>query len=256
MNVRFATWLGVVLIPKKIHYIWLGGKPLPPLAKKCLASWHKYMPDYEVVRWDESNLDFYSCDYASEAYKAKKWAFASDYARFKILYEQGGIYLDTDVEVIRSLEPILEQGPYMGFEVDCGEATKGTVASGLGLAANPGLGLYREILDSYERAHFIKDDGSYDLTTVVERVTDILREKGLRDVPGIQEVAGVRIYPSEYFCPKDPINSRLILTENSYSIHHYDGSWTTGKQKFHKRIAGVLGPTAISFVKRMLGRSG
>ena len=135
------------------------------------------MPDYEIVRWDESNLDFGLCEYACEAYKAKKWAFASDYARFKILYEQGGIYLDTDVEVIRSLEPILERGPYMGFEVDCSETTKGTVASGLGLAANPGLGLYRDILDSYEQDHFIKDDGSYDLTTVVDRVTDILREK-------------------------------------------------------------------------------
>lgn len=204
------------------------------------------MPDYEIVRWDESNLDFGLCEYACEAYKAKKWAFASDYARFKILYEQGGIYLDTDVEVIRSLEPILERGPYMGFEVDCSETTKGTVASG--------IGLYRDILDSYEQDHFIKDDGSYDLTTVVDRVTDILREKGLRDVPGIQEVAGVRIYPSEYFCPKDPINSRLILTENSYSIHHYDGSWTTSKQRIHKRISYLIGPKATTALKKLVGR--
>lgn len=234
------------MIPKKIHYIWLGGNPLPPLAKKCLSSWRKFMPDYEIVRWDESNLDFGLCEYACEAYKAKKWAFASDYARFKILYEQGGIYLDTDVEVIRSLEPILERGPYMGFEVDCSETTKGTVASG--------LGLYRDILDSYEQDHFIKDDGSYDLTTVVDRVTDILREKGLRDVPGIQEVAGVRIYPSEYFCPKDPIYSRLILTENSYSIHHYDGSWTTSKQRIHKRISYLIGPKATTVLKKLVGR--
>lgn len=212
------------------------------------------MPDYEIVRWDESNLDLDSCDYANEAYKAKKWAFASDYARFKILYEQGGIYLDTDVEVIRSLEPILERGPYMGFEVDCSEENKGTVASGLGLAANPGLGLYKDILDSYEHDHFLKDDGSYDLTTVVERVTGILRKRGLRDVPGIQEVAGVRIYPSEYFCPKDPINSRLTLTENSYSIHHYDGSWTTGKQKFHKRISYLIGPKATAAIKKHFRR--
>lgn len=242
------------MIPKKIHYIWLGGKPLPPLAKKCLSSWRNFMPDYEIVRWDESNLDLDFCDYAREAYKAKKWAFASDYARFKILYEQGGIYLDTDVEVIRSLEPILDQGPYMGFEVDCSEENKGTVASGLGLAANPGLGLYKDILDSYEHDHFLKDDGSYDLTTVVERVTGILRERGLRDVPGIQEVAGVRIYPSEYFCPKDPINSCLTLTENSYSIHHYDGSWTTGKQKFHKRISYLIGPKATDVIKNLFGR--
>lgn len=150
----------------------------------------------------------------------------------------------------------------MGFEVDCSETTKGAVASGLGLAVNPGLGLavnpglglYKDILDSYEENHFIKDDGSYDLTTVVDRVTDILREKGLRDVPGIQEVAGVRIYPSEYFCPKDPINSRLILTENSYSIHHYDGSWTTNKQRFHKRISYLIGPKATTALKKLVGR--
>lgn len=252
------------MIPKKIHYIWLGGKPLPPNAKKCISSWMKCMPDYEIVRWDESNFDFHSCEYARQALEAKKWAFASDYARFKILYEQGGVYLDTDVELVQSLVPILEQGPYMGFEVDFCESDRGSAASGLGLAvapglgmaANPGLGIYRDIIDSYEKDRFVKVDGSYDLTTVVTRVTNLLKENGLRDVPGIQEVAGVHIYPSEYFCPKDPLNLRLNLTENSYSIHHYDGSWTSGKEKFHKRIANVLGPTATSFIKRMLGRSG
>lgn len=252
------------MIPKKIHYIWLGGKPLPPLAKKCLSSWTKFMPDYEIVRWDESNFDFHSCEYARQALEAKKWAFASDYARFKILYEQGGVYLDTDVELVQSLEPILEQGPYMGFEVDFCDSDRGAAASGLGLAvnsglglaANPGLAIYKNIIDSYENDQFVKEDGGYDLTTVVARVTNILRENGLNDVPGIQEVAGVRIYPSEYFCPKDPLSLRLNLTENSYSIHHYDGSWTTKKEKFHKRVARVLGPTATSFVKRMLGRSG
>lgn len=117
----------------------VGRKPASAISKKVPFFWRKFMPDYEIVRWDESNLDFGLCEYACEAYKAKKWAFASDYARFKILYERGGIYLDTDVEVIRSLEPILERGPYMGFEVDCSETTKGTVASGLGTAANLGL---------------------------------------------------------------------------------------------------------------------
>ena len=247
-------------IPKKIHFIWFGDNPLSPLAKKCIESWRKYMPDYQIVRWDESNFDVSACDYAAEAYQSKKWAFVSDYARFKILYEQGGVYLDTDVELIRSLEPILELGPYMGFEIDCSDEKNGTVAPGLGLAVNPGLGLavnpglglYKDILDSYERDHFVKDDGSCDLTTVVERVTDILRGKGLRKVSGIQEVAGVRIYPTEYFCPKDPRNLRLNLTENSYSIHHFDGSWTTGKQKFHKRISYLIGPKATAVIKNIL----
>ena len=250
------------MIPKKIHYIWFGGNPLPPLAKKCLASWRKYMPDYEILRWDESNFDVRSCNYVSEAYDAKKWAFVSDYARFKILYEHGGVYLDTDVELVRSLNPILEQGPYMGFEVDCHEGSEGRVAAGLGMAANPGLGmaanpglgLYKTILDSYEKNHFTLPDGSQDLTTVVTRVTKILKEQGLQDAPGVQDVAGVRIYPTEYFCPKDPLTLRLKLTNNSYSIHHYDGSWTTGKEKFHKKVSYLIGPKATALAKKMLGR--
>lgn len=242
------------MIPKKIHYIWFGGNPLPSLAKKCIASWRKYMPDYEIVRWDESSFDVRSCGYVLEAYEAKKWAFVSDYARFKILYEHGGVYLDTDVELVRSLDPILEQGPYMGFEVDYREGSEGRVASGLGMAANPGLGLYKTILDSYEKDHFALPDGSQDLTTVVTRVTRILKEEGLREVPGIQDVAGVRIYPTEYFCPKDPLTLRLSLTKNSYSIHHYDGSWTTGKERFHKKVSYLIGPKATTLAKKLLGR--
>lgn len=242
------------MIPKKIHYIWFGENPLSPLAKKCIASWRKYMPDYEIVRWDESNFDVQSCDYAREAYEAKKWAFVSDYARFEILYKYGGIYLDTDVELVRSLEPILKRGPYMGFEVDYCEGNEGRVAAGLGLAANPGLGLYKTILDSYKKDHFSLPDGSQDLTTVVTRVTRILREQGLQNAPGIQNVAGVRIYPTEYFCPKDPLTLRLNLTKNSYSIHHYDGSWTTGRERFHKKVSYLIGPRATTLVKKLLGR--
>lgn len=250
------------MIPKKIHYIWFGEKPLPPLAKNCIASWRKYMPDFEIIRWDESNFDIRSCNYVREAYEAKKWAFVSDYARFKILYEHGGVYLDTDVELVRSLDPILEQGPYMGFEVDYREEDQGQVSAGLGMAVNPGLGmavnpglgLFKTILDSYEKDNFILPDGSQDLTTVVTRVTTILKTLGLRDMPGIQDVAGVRIYPTEYFCPKHPLTLRLSLTKNSYSIHHYDGSWTTGKEKFHKRVSYLIGPKATAVAKKLLGR--
>lgn len=127
------------MIPKKIHYIWFGGNPLPPLAERCIASWEKYMPGYEIVRWDESNFDTDCCDYVREAISVKKWAFASDYARFKILYEHGGVYLDTDVELLKPLDEIIQRGPFMGFEQDFSSGTAGAVAPGLGLAANPGL---------------------------------------------------------------------------------------------------------------------
>ena len=250
------------MIPKKIHYIWFGGNPLTPLANKCIASWKKYCPDYEIVRWDESNFDIEQNRYCKEACDAKKWAFASDYARFKILYENGGIYLDTDVELLKPLDEILEKGPFMGLEKDYGGTSRGAVAPGLGLAANPGLGLaanpglglYKTFLDSYEHDRFLNEDGTYNLRTVVERATEILEEHGLEGKPGIQHVAGVTVYPSEYFCPKDPTNLRLNLTENSYTIHHFDGSWTTPKERFHKAVAHVIGPKATKVIKKLLGR--
>lgn len=104
------------MIPKVIHYCWFGGNPLPNIAVKCINSWKKYFPDYEIIEWNESNFDLFSCDYCREAYDAKKWAFVSDYARFKILYEHGGVYFDTDVEVIKSMDDILQKGAFIGRE--------------------------------------------------------------------------------------------------------------------------------------------
>lgn len=252
-------------IPKTIHYIWFGGNPLPPLATHCIESWRRYMPDYKIVRWDESNFDVSCCDYVREAVEAKKWAFASDYARFKILYENGGIYLDTDVELLKPLDEIIEKGPFMGFEENCGTATGAAVAPGLGLAANPGLGLYKTILDSYERDHFIRDDGALDLTTVVTRTTAILREMGLEEKPGIQNVAGVTIYPKEYFCPKDFLTHKVTITENTYAIHHFDGSWLSPADqeiaackyriierhpRISPKLAAAIAKTAYGFAHR------
>ncbi len=251
------------MIPKKIHYIWFGGNPLPPLAERCIASWKRCMPDYEIVRWDESNFDVHACDYTTEAYERKKWAFVSDYARFQILYDEGGVYLDTDVELIKPLDDILAQGPFMGFESDPAPTSEGAVAPGLGLAANPGLGLaanpglglFNTILDSYKQDHFVKTNGVFDQTTVVVRTTTILRELGLREVPGIQEVAGVRIYPKEYFCPKDFLTLEVNITENTHAIHHFDGSWAGPATRLKHKVMRAVGPagvTAFKALKNML----
>lgn len=237
------------MIPKKIHYIWFGGNPLPPLAERCIASWEKYMPGYEIVRWDESNFDTDCCDYVREAISVKKWAFASDYARFKILYEHGGVYLDTDVELLKPLDEIIQRGPFMGFEQDFSSSAAGAVAPGLGLAANPGLGLYKTILDSYESDHFIKTGGVYDQTTVVVRTTDILKGLGLEDKPGIQEVSGITIYPSEYFCPKDFLTHEINVTENTYAIHHFDGSWAGPATHFKHKVMRAVGPRGVILFK-------
>ena len=135
------------MIPKKIHYCWFGRNPLPESALKCIASWRKFFPDYEIIEWNEDNFDVISIPYTAQAYEVKKYAFVSDYARFKILYEQGGLYFDTDVEVIRPMDDIIVRGPFMGFEVNPNpQRPYGAVGAGLGIAAEKGMTLYKSIL--------------------------------------------------------------------------------------------------------------
>ena len=143
-------------IPKVIHYCWFGKNLLPEAALKCIESWKRFFPDYEIIEWNEDNFDINACDYTKEAYQAKKWAFVSDYARYKIIYENGGVYFDTDVEVIKSFDDILVKGAFMGIEADY----KSTVNTGLGIAAEKEHPLYREMLDYYEKEHFINEDGN------------------------------------------------------------------------------------------------
>lgn len=219
------------MIPKKIHYCWFGGKSLDKLGQKCLNSWKKFFPDYEIIEWNESNFDINSCQYAKEAYDAKKWAFVSDYARFKILYEHGGVYFDTDVEVVKSFEDILDKGNFMGCE-----RRWDTVAPGLGMATTPKLEIIKEIIDDYEQSRFIKEDGTYDLTTIVERTTKILKKNGLINTDIIQIVKGINVYPPEYFCPINMETGKLKITENTYSIHRFAGSWEKKSNKFRGKI--------------------
>ena len=180
------------MIPKIIHYCWFGGKPLPENMKKCIASWKKYLPDYEIKEWNESNFDLNCCEYVQEAYKIKKWAFVSDYARFWILYRYGGLYFDTDVEMIKSLNILIEKGSFMGCEnittpISDGDVSSLAINPGLGMAASPGLRLYKEILDYYGGLHFsLNKDGTYD--TVVDYVTSILRKHGFKGNGTIEEI--------------------------------------------------------------------
>ena len=224
------------IIPKIIHYCWFGGNPLPELAQKCIESWKKYCPDYEIRRWDETNFDINCCDYVREAYEAKMWAFVSDYARFKILYENGGVYFDIDVELIKPIDDLIQKGPFMGLEeLDKAQTAPElglAVNAGLGLAANTGLSLAKEVLDSYHNSHFEKDkNGLYE--TVVTRVTNIVLMHGEIYPDKITEVAGIMIYPPEYFCPLSYYTGEMNITERSRSIHHYMATWTN---KWEKRI--------------------
>lgn len=215
------------MIPKKIHYCWFGRNPLPESAIRCIDSWQRYIPDHEIIEWNEDNFDVNSIPYTAQAYAAGKYAFVSDYARFKILYEQGGLYFDTDVEVIRPMDDILARGPFMGFEINpIPGVSHGAVNPGLGVAAPGGLPQYMDILDYYSRLGFIKPDGSYNITDAVVNITTReLVKTGLRDVSGIQNVAGITIYPADYFNPFDDATGRMNKTYNTRSIHWYSKTW-------------------------------
>lgn len=215
-------------IPQVIHYCWFGGNPLPKLALKCIGSWKKYCPGYEIIEWNEKNYDVHACKYISEAYEAKKWAFVSDYARFDILYKYGGIYFDTDVELIAPIDDIVSRGPFMGME----KREKCFVAPGLGLGAVPKMEIYRIMLEFYEGKSLYNSDGSLDLTSVVTYTTNIFKEYGLKNVTTkVQYINGVYIYPSNYFCPKDPFTGEISITYESRAIHHYDASWKTDAER-------------------------
>lgn len=211
------------MIPKKIHYCWFGRNPLPESAVKCIDSWKKYLPDYEIIEWNEDNFDVNSIPYTKQAYEAKKYAFVSDYARFKVLYEHGGLYFDTDVEIIKSLDEIVSAGPFMGFEKNLHTQSDGKSAGvnpGLGLGAYPGMAIYAEVIDFYKDKDFILEEG-----TVVTYTTSILLRKGLIEKNMKQNIAGITIYPTDVFCPMDSTTGITIITSNTISIHHYTCSW-------------------------------
>lgn len=223
------------MIPKVVHYCWFGGNQLPDDAKKCIESWKKFFPEYEIKEWNERNFDVNCCDYVKEAYVAKKWAFVSDYARFWILYHEGGLYFDTDVEVIKDMSNIIAQGAFMGCETD------DKCNPGLGLGANPGLGLYKEILDYYEKIHFLIEGNTTE--TVVTHTSKILKSHGWVGNGEIEQIEGVTIYPPEYFCPMDYKTGKLDITPNTRSIHWYTASWQSSYSKAKTKLQQLLGPS-------------
>lgn len=242
------------MIPKTIHYCWFGRGPKPALAEKCIASWRRFLPDYQIIEWNEDNFDINANAYIREAYAARKFAFVSDYARFVILYKLGGLYFDTDVEVIAPIDDIVAAGPFMGCErpySECRRPEELSVAAGLGLGAEAGMELYKEIIDYYDRARYeVPANGGLPLS-VVQHVTGILCRKGLRLTPEIQTVGGVKIYPSDYFCPVSIVDFGLRITPNTRSIHHYDASWKPKSHRLKRRLQRLLGPQITSAIIRL-----
>lgn len=219
-------------IPKKIHYCWFGDSKLPSLAKKCMDSWKHYLGDYEIKRWDESNFDISSYSYTKEAYEAGKFAFVSDYVRMHALYYEGGIYMDTDVEVVKNLDKFLIHEAFSGFESPDLIST-GIIGSG---KKHPWI---EEILKYYRNISVDKSNSMFiEPNTVL--ITKLSLEKGLILNNQKQTFAGVTIYPKEYFCPGDYDSNDLKKTDNTHTIHHFAGSWLSSKEKlflwFKKKI--------------------
>lgn len=221
---------------KTIHYFWFGGNPKSKLIEKCIASWHKYFPDFEIKEWNEENFDIRQNEYISQAYDAKKYAFVSDFARFKVLYDEGGLYFDTDVEVIRPFCDLLEDEAFAAFE------TEKYIAPGLVLwSKEPGNGIIAEMLADYEKSAFINPDGTQDQATVGVRFTNILENYGIKPDDGTVQICGsFTLYPREYFCPLDDLTGVMSKTENTCAVHWFAKSWLDKKTVYRSKITRVI----------------
>lgn len=227
------------MIPKVIHYCWFGSGELPEKDKKCIESWKKYCPDYEIRLWNESNYDVKKNRYMYQAYKARKWGFVPDFARLDIIYNYGGIYLDTDVELVKNIDNLLNNEAYMGFEKSV------YINPGLGFGAVPRHKGIKKILDIYNDLAFVKEDGTLNTTPSPIMNTRFLMNYGVKMEDREQEVLGIKIYPSDYLCPMDYATGEIFMTQNTCSIHRYSMSWidpATKKWKERERaIARKIG---------------
>ncbi len=221
------------MIPKIIHYCWFGRGKMPKLAGKCIKSWKKYCPDYKIKEWNEDNFDLDLYPYVREAYDNRKFAFVTDVVRLYALYHEGGIYMDTDVEVLKPLDPFLRHVAFSGFE------DEENVPTGI-MASEKGSLWAKENLDYYNGRHFLKDDGSFDNTTNVFTITNYMLKHGLVQNNTLQDFPNlITMYPKEYFCPLSWNGRIMHLTENTVTIHHFAGSWLplrTQLEQHHPKI--------------------
>lgn len=230
-------------IPKIIHYCWFGNEKMPDKQVKCINSWKQYCPDYQFILWNEENCDFECNTYVKQAYSEKKWAFVADYFRLKAIYHFGGIYLDTDVELIKPVDKMLLFNAFMAVEQDL------NVATGLGFGAIPNNNVIGEMLSMYERITFINDDGSINIKTSPAYLTEYFIQHGYRKNNSIQDVCGIHILSSEFFCPLNYKTGKLTITDNTIGIHWYAESWKSktdvyihqAEMRIHSKFHGKWG---------------
>lgn len=219
------------MIPKVIHYCWFGGEK-PQEVLSYIEGWRKLCPDYEIKEWNEKTFDIYSSNYAKAAYKEKKWAFVADYVRFSVLYQYGGVYLDTDVELIKNLDDLLNQEGIAGYE---------SIGVGTGLiGCEPYNDIIHNILEYYNKTSFYLENGELNLLTSPECFSNELLKIGFLRENKLQHLKGMTVYPAECFCPISPATFKCQITEQTYAIHHYAGSWLDDKTKLRLPIQKKL----------------
>ena len=219
------------MIPKIIHYCWFGRGDKPALAKRCISSWKKFCPDFEIREWNEDNCDYLAMPFMAEAYQLKRYAFVSDVMRLIVLEQYGGIYFDTDVEVLRSFSSLMQNDAFIGFE------NNKFVNSGQVFAAVPHHPVIQAMIEEYRRLHYLQPDGSVNEVGCPRLNTDVMERFGLLRNGKEQDVDGVHVYPADYFNPLDSTTGKLVKTENTYSIHWYSMSWMSKKIRLRSRLA-------------------
>ncbi|HPE94612.1 MAG TPA: glycosyltransferase [Bacillota bacterium] len=219
------------MIPKIIHYCWFGGKEKSRLAKKCIESWKRFCPDYEIREWNEENFDVNSYKFTEQAYEAGKYAFVSDVARLYAVYTCGGFYFDTDVELIRCPDQLRNEPAFMGMEKSL------YVATGLGFGAQAKNEIIGGNLREYEKMSFINDDGSYNFAGCPRVTTRFLESYGLVRENVYQRLPELTVFPSEYFDPFDSTTGIMKKTKNTYSVHWYNQSFLSVGTRIRSRFA-------------------
>lgn len=212
-------------IPRIIHYCWFGKGELPDEYKRYMETWEKYCPDFQIMRWDESNYDYGKILYTRQAYEAKKYAFVSDYARLDVVYTYGGIYLDTDVEVIKNIDILLKNEMFCGFEQG------NLINTGLGFGAVKGFEHLKKMRDFYEKIAFCEDNGKWNLTACTKYQTDYLKEFGLQRNGRLQVVDGIKVYPRTVLAPLDFYGVQNHYSEFTHMVHHYAATWFQGNRE-------------------------
>ncbi len=247
------------MIPKIIHLCWFGGQEKPPLIKHCIESWKKYCPDYEIMEWNESNFDIeLSCDYVKEAYSERKWAFVSDFVRLRALYEYGGIYLDTDMELVKPLDPFLEDYGFLSFE------SRDTVCLGI-IGTEKENPFIKMLLDEYYTVHYFNEDGTQNMMTNVVRMRKYLEDNGLRQNGKKQVIFNMTIYPQSYFLPYSFSMVFGRAPKGAVAVHYGAGSWNENaeiiiepkisfRSFFVNKLRNVVGTKFLENVKSKLNK--